>query len=207
MEGGSPEFLKRIAQLKLGGGAGGHGRPAGRGHGALISSDFPGETAEVVAADGVASLAAVPMKLGASCWECWSWQRAERPVLLAGGQPSECRRASQVAMAVENALLFKDLQGKTGELAEQNADLAKATEDPPSDRFCREGSAVFQSALIIRASPNAGRSRTAFSRLPILQVENLRCWQVAGTHCGGEVQGVFAQKFGRCEKCEVLYRI
>jgi two-component system NtrC family sensor kinase len=29
---------------------------------------------------------------------------------------------------------------------------------------------------------------------------------VAGTHCGGEVQGVFAQKFGRCEKCEV-YRI
>jgi two-component system NtrC family sensor kinase len=32
---------------------------------------------------------------------------------------------------------------------------------------------------------------------------NLRCWQVAGTHCGGEVQGVFAQKLGSCEKCEV----
>jgi signal transduction histidine kinase len=34
--------------------------------------------------------------------------------------------------------------------------------------------------------------------------EDLRCWQVAGTHCGGEVQGVFAQKLGRCEKCEVF---
>ena len=36
------------------------------------------------------------------------------------------------------------------------------------------------------------------------QKENLRCWQVAGTHCGGEVQGFFAQKLGRCEKCEVF---
>ncbi len=29
---------------------------------------------------------------------------------------------------------------------------------------------------------------------------------MAGTHCGGEVQGVFAQKLGRCEKCEVYRR-
>lgn len=32
---------------------------------------------------------------------------------------------------------------------------------------------------------------------------NVRCWQLAGTHCGGEVQGQFAQKYGRCEQCEV----
>ena len=32
----------------------------------------------------------------------------------------------------------------------------------------------------------------------------LRCWQVAGTHCAGEVQGGFALKLGRCESCEVF---
>jgi two-component system NtrC family sensor kinase len=32
----------------------------------------------------------------------------------------------------------------------------------------------------------------------------LRCWQVAGTHCCGELQGVFAQKLERCEKCKVF---
>lgn len=28
------------------------------------------------------------------------------------------------------------------------------------------------------------------------------CWLVAGTMCGGEVQGTFAQKYGDCEKCD-----
>jgi len=27
------------------------------------------------------------------------------------------------------------------------------------------------------------------------------CWVVAGTHCGGTVQGTFAQKFDNCSKC------
>jgi signal transduction histidine kinase len=31
----------------------------------------------------------------------------------------------------------------------------------------------------------------------------LRCWEVAGTFCRGEVQGGFAQKLGDCRKCEV----
>ena len=30
-----------------------------------------------------------------------------------------------------------------------------------------------------------------------------RCWQVAGTYCGGEVQGAFAKKIGNCARCEV----
>jgi hypothetical protein len=30
------------------------------------------------------------------------------------------------------------------------------------------------------------------------------CWAVAGTLCGGRVQGTFAQKFGNCEQCEVF---
>ena len=28
------------------------------------------------------------------------------------------------------------------------------------------------------------------------------CWVVAGTLCGGEVQGTFAKKFAGCEKCD-----
>lgn len=38
----------------------------------------------------------------------------------------------------------------------------------------------------LNAGKNAGRS----------------CWLVAGTMCGGKVQGTFAQKYGNCEKCE-----
>jgi len=30
-----------------------------------------------------------------------------------------------------------------------------------------------------------------------------RCWQVAGTFCGGQAQGAFAQKYGNCLACEV----
>ncbi len=28
------------------------------------------------------------------------------------------------------------------------------------------------------------------------------CWVIAGTLCGGKVQGSFAQKYGSCEKCD-----
>jgi diguanylate cyclase (GGDEF)-like protein len=38
---------------------------------------------------------------------------------------------------------------------------------------------------------------------PSYKSENLRCWQVAGTFCGGKVQGVFAQKYGDCRTCSV----
>ncbi len=38
---------------------------------------------------------------------------------------------------------------------------------------------------------------------PVYLKKNVRCWQLAGTHCGGVIQGQFAQKYGNCEKCEV----
>ncbi|MDO8282237.1 MAG: response regulator [Thermodesulfovibrionia bacterium] len=38
---------------------------------------------------------------------------------------------------------------------------------------------------------------------PAYGKHNVRCWQLAGTHCGGQVQGQFAQKYGRCEQCDV----
>ncbi len=31
-----------------------------------------------------------------------------------------------------------------------------------------------------------------------------RCWQIAGTQCGGKVQGVFAKKYGNCSQCPVF---
>lgn len=30
-----------------------------------------------------------------------------------------------------------------------------------------------------------------------------RCWQIAGTYCGGKVQGVFAEKYENCKLCDV----
>lgn len=38
---------------------------------------------------------------------------------------------------------------------------------------------------------------------PCYGKEAMRCWQVAGTFCGGQVQGAFAQKYGNCSACEV----
>ncbi|MBI4681676.1 MAG: PAS domain S-box protein [Nitrospirae bacterium] len=38
---------------------------------------------------------------------------------------------------------------------------------------------------------------------PCYGKEATRCWQVAGTYCGGQVQGAFAQKYGNCSACEV----
>ena len=32
---------------------------------------------------------------------------------------------------------------------------------------------------------------------------NLRCWEIAGTFCGGKVQGDFAKKYGDCALCSV----
>lgn len=28
------------------------------------------------------------------------------------------------------------------------------------------------------------------------------CWVIAGTMCGGKVQGTFGNKYGNCEKCD-----
>jgi len=39
---------------------------------------------------------------------------------------------------------------------------------------------------------------------PSHESKDLRCWQVAGTFCGGEAQGVFAKKYGDCRHCEVF---
>ncbi len=43
----------------------------------------------------------------------------------------------------------------------------------------------------------------AQTQCPSYKSDELRCWQVAGTFCGGKAQGLFAQKYGDCKKCDV----
>jgi len=38
---------------------------------------------------------------------------------------------------------------------------------------------------------------------PAYQSDNLRCWQIGGTHCGDEIQGAMASKLDNCEDCKV----
>ncbi|MBI5543254.1 MAG: hypothetical protein HY901_05160 [Deltaproteobacteria bacterium] len=33
------------------------------------------------------------------------------------------------------------------------------------------------------------------------------CWMAAGTLCGGEVQGTFAEKLGSCQACEFYKKV
>jgi len=33
------------------------------------------------------------------------------------------------------------------------------------------------------------------------------CWRVAGTFCGGEIQGVFATKVDNCTQCKVFKKV
>ncbi len=42
-----------------------------------------------------------------------------------------------------------------------------------------------------------------YKACPVYGKERERCWQAAGTHCGGEVHGDFAMKIGNCQNCEV----
>jgi len=45
-----------------------------------------------------------------------------------------------------------------------------------------------------------------YTDCPCYGSEDLRCWQIAGTFCGGEVQGQFAQKLESCTECQVYQK-
>jgi hypothetical protein len=34
-----------------------------------------------------------------------------------------------------------------------------------------------------------------------------RCWRMVGTLCGGEVQGIFAKKIGKCQSCPFYQKV
>ena len=33
------------------------------------------------------------------------------------------------------------------------------------------------------------------------------CWSIAGTLCGGEVQGILAKRIGSCKKCDFYQQV
>jgi signal transduction histidine kinase len=46
----------------------------------------------------------------------------------------------------------------------------------------------------------------SYTSCPCYGSENLRCWQVAGTFCDGDIRGKFAQKYDSCTQCEVYQK-
>ncbi|MFA5801911.1 MAG: ATP-binding protein [Thermoleophilia bacterium] len=106
---------------------------------------------------------------------------------------------SEVAVAIENTRLFEKMEEHNLELAMATTEIASLISEAEKDRSFNTR---YQNPNLIRCweSKECGQQDCpAYGH-----EDNLRCWQVAGTHCGGEVQGVFAQKLGRCEKCEVF---
>lgn len=197
------EIVKTAKRLKLG------ERLAAMaaGDGIPLSADFDeliDETAQALRRDGNESITAVPMTvggrlvglLGVASAESDHFQKADLDLLRVA--------SSQVAMAIENAKLYEDIKAKTGELEAQNQELAEAATKigkliSAAERQ-RSFGVRYDSHHLVKCWEV---KNCTFIECPSYESENLRCWQVAGTHCGGEVQGVFAQKLGKCEKCEV----
>lgn len=106
---------------------------------------------------------------------------------------------SEVAVAIESTRLFLKLEDQNRELALATSEIANLISEAEKKKSF---GIRYQNPNLVKCwefKDCDQRSCPAFGSL-----ENQRCWQVAGTHCGGEVQGVFAQKLGRCEKCEVF---
>ncbi len=184
------------------------GKAAEKGSPILINRrDDPDEVKRLSCDEEVAAIAAIPMRysgrlvgvLGLASGEADHFSRADIDLMRVV--------SSQIAMAMDNAMLYQEAQSKARELAARNADLALATDEVSKliDVAEKERSFAVRSnnPNLVKCWEIKGCTQ---HNCPSFKSENLRCWQVAGTHCGGEVQGVFAQKFGRCEKCEV-YRM
>ena len=171
----------------------------------INSNDNPEETAAIACEDEIASVAAIPMQysgrlvgvLGLASDEAGHFSRADIDLMRVV--------SSQIAMAMENALLFEDSRKKARELAERNRELALATDELSNLIAVAEQERSFSVRSKNHHLVKCWEIKDcAEVGCPSYKSENRRCWQVAGTHCGGEVQGVFAQKFGQCEKCEVF---
>lgn len=106
-----------------------------------------------------------------------------------------------------SALLEQEVGERTRELEAHNEELTLATDRISSlistARNERSFSVRYENPGLVKCWEV---KNCTYTECPSYNSENLRCWQVAGTHCGGEVQGVFANKLGKCEKCDV-YRL
>ncbi len=161
------------------------------GSGEPVVFDYPGRDF------GFDSVACVPLKCegrleGALCLAVVREEFSQQALQLLTAIGSE------VAVAIENASLFKKME-------RQNLELAQATSEIASLIAQAESQGSFGIRYQNRNLINCWEHRNCRQdHCPAYGSENLRCWQLAGTHCGGEIQGVFAQKIGRCEDCEVF---
>ncbi len=106
---------------------------------------------------------------------------------------------SEVAVSIENSRLFEKLEEQNLELAMATGEIAHLISQAEEQQSF---GTRYQNPNLV---PCWELKDCQYDQCPAYgSTEDLRCWQVAGTHCGGEVQGVFAQKLGRCERCEVF---
>lgn len=52
---------------------------------------------------------------------------------------------------------------------------------------------------------NCGRDKS--NDCPAYPSNGMECWRVAGTMCGGKVQGTFAQKLANCMDCDYYKKV
>lgn len=200
---GSP-LKNHLASIRLGEGLIGRVAETGTPVTATMG-DFAVFTDELSEEENLACIAVAPMKFSRRLVGVLSVSSEEADYFAAEDLDLMRLASSQVAMAVENALLFQDLKYKTEELEIQNTELALSSEKLSNLIRMAEKeqsfSVRYDNSRLVKCWDVKNCKQY---ECPSYESEELRCWQVAGTHCGGEVQGVFAQKFGQCEKCEVF---
>lgn len=96
------------------------------------------------------------------------------------------------------------IQKKNEEIDEHNAELEEANKviKASIDEVIEHESfhVRYESNKLLKCWEHKNCGQT---ECPSYDSEDLRCWQIGGTFCGGKVQGLFANKYGDCRKCEV----
>ena len=106
--------------------------------------------------------------------------------------------SSEAAVAIENNRLLNQLEKQNSELSRATEELASLIQRAEE----KEGFGIrYQNANLVKCWEVKNCRQ---EQCPSYESDNLRCWQIAGTHCGGNTQGVFARKLCQCEKCEVF---
>lgn len=72
---------------------------------------------------------------------------------------------------------------------------------PLFDKAIRDEKASFQNPHLVHCLEKKTCTREA---CPVYFDEAARCWQIAGTYCGGAVQGSFVEKYPNCRDCDVF---
>lgn len=52
-----------------------------------------------------------------------------------------------------------------------------------------------------------GAKEKELGKCPVYPDHGRDCWFVAGTLCGGKVQGSYAEKLGNCQLCEFYQKV